>query len=111
MDGLIVPRCQWETRGESSTILREMTDARHDPGPERARWRADSLGPVGRIELEGAEVRIGTAGWTDRTLTAPGVFYPQTVRTPEGGFRYYASCFSMVKADMGFYAIPDRGLT
>lgn len=88
-----------------------MTDARHDPGPERARSRAESLGPVGRIEVEGAEVRIGTAGWTDRTLTAPGVFYPPTVKTPEDRLRYYASRFSMVEADMGFYAIPDRALT
>jgi uncharacterized protein YecE (DUF72 family) len=88
-----------------------MTDARHDPGPERARSRTESLGPVGRIEVEGAEVRIGTAGWTDRTLTAAGVFYPPTVKTPEDRLRYYASRFSMVEADMGFYAIPDRGLT
>ncbi|HET7371732.1 MAG TPA: DUF72 domain-containing protein, partial [Gemmatimonadaceae bacterium] len=88
-----------------------MTDARHDPGPERSRSRVESLGPVGRIEVEGAEVRIGTAGWTDRTLTAPGVFYPPTVKTPEDRLRYYGSRFSMVEADMGFYAIPDRGLT
>ena len=88
-----------------------MTDARHDPGPERARSRVESLRPVGRIEAEGAEVRIGTAGWTDRTLTAPGVFYPPTVKTPEDRLRYYASRFSMVEADMGFYAIPDRAVT
>ena len=88
-----------------------MTDVRHDPGPERARSRVESLRPVGRIEAEGAEVRIGTAGWTDRTLTAPGVFYPPTVKTPEDRLRYYASRFSMVEADMGFYAIPDRAVT
>jgi len=86
-------------------------DTRHDPGPEAARAREAPLSDVGRIHIEGADVRIGTAGWTDRTLTAPGVFYPPEARTPEDRLRYYASRFSMVEADMGFYAIPDRRLT
>ena len=88
-----------------------MTDLRHDPGAESARAREASLPDVGRIFVDGADVRIGTAGWTDRTLTAPGVFYPPDVKTPEDRLRYYASRFSMVEADMGFYAIPDRALT
>ena len=88
-----------------------MADTRHDPGTEAARSREAMLPDVGRISLEGADVRIGTAGWTDRTLTAAGVFYPAEVKTPEDRLRYYASRFSMVEADMGFYAIPDRALT
>src|SRR6185503_11369105 len=48
------------------------------------------------------------AGWTDRTLTARGVFYPDDAKTPEARLRHYASRFSMVEADAGFYAIPDR---
>lgn len=88
-----------------------MTDVRHDPGVESARAREASLPDVGRISVEGADVRVGTAGWTDRTLTAPGVFYPASVKTPEDRLRHYASRFSMVEADMGFYAIPDRALT
>jgi uncharacterized protein YecE (DUF72 family) len=54
-----------------------------------------------------AEIRVGTAGWTDRTLTARGVFYPADATTPESRLRYYASRFSLVEADAGFYAIPD----
>ncbi len=54
-----------------------------------------------------AEIRVGTAGWTDRTLTARGVFYPADAKTPESRLRYYASRFSLVEADAGFYAIPD----
>src|SRR5512146_3162034 len=87
-----------------------MADTRHDPGTEAARSREAMLPDVGRISIEGADVRIGTAGWTDRTLTAAGVFYPAEVKTPEDRLRYYASRFSMVEADMGFYAIPDRAL-
>src|SRR5947207_2975507 len=63
------------------------------------------------IRIRGAEVLVGTAGWTDRTLTARGVFYPEGVSTPEARLRYYASRFSMVEADVGFYAIPDRAMT
>jgi uncharacterized protein YecE (DUF72 family) len=41
-------------------------------------------------------------------MTARGVFYPDTAKTPEDRLRYYASQFSLVEADAGFYAIPDR---
>lgn len=87
-----------------------MTDRPHDPGPEAARERAPELD--GRVlRLGGAEVRVGTASWTDKTLTTKGVFYPNGVSTPEGRLRYYASRFPLVEADMGFYAIPDRATT
>jgi uncharacterized protein YecE (DUF72 family) len=41
-------------------------------------------------------------------MTARGVFYPGDAKTPEARLRYYASRFSLVEADAGFYAIPDR---
>ena len=41
-------------------------------------------------------------------MTARGVFYPDDVKTPEARLRYYASRFSLVEADAGFYAMPDR---
>jgi hypothetical protein len=87
------------------------SDTRHDPGPELARRRADEHADGRRVLIEGADVRVGTAGWTDKTLTASGVFYPSQVKKPEDRLRYYASRFSLVEADMGFYAIPDRSLT
>ena len=68
------------------------------------------LSTVGAIDLTvPANVcwgNAGTASWTDRTMTARGVFYPSNVSTPEARLRYYASVFPLVEADVGFYAIP-----
>ena len=88
-----------------------MSDTRHDPGTDRAKARADSHSFSRRFTIGSTDVRVGTAGWTDRTLTARGVFYPDDAKTPEERLRYYASRFALVEADMGFYAIPDRALT
>ena len=87
-----------------------MLDAQHDPGPTAAGERAPAESAERPLRVGGAEVRIGTASWTDRTMTARGVFYPDKVSTPEARLRYYASRFSMVEADVGFYAIPDRSM-
>jgi uncharacterized protein YecE (DUF72 family) len=86
------------------------TDTRHDPGSSAATERIGQASAAAPIHLRASEIRIGTASWTDRTLTAPGVFYPKDVNTPETRLRYYASRFSMVEADMGFYAIPEPQL-
>jgi uncharacterized protein YecE (DUF72 family) len=84
----------------------------HDPGVDEARRRAASAeGVAAPMSRHGAEIRVGTAGWTDKTLTPKGVFYPDDAKTPEGRLRYYASRFPIVEADMGFYAIPDRLVT
>jgi uncharacterized protein YecE (DUF72 family) len=88
-----------------------MTGNPHDPGADAVVSRMGESIAAAPIHKGKAEIRIGTAGWTDRTLTAKGVFYPGTVKTPEDRLRYYASRFSMVEADMGFYAIPDRSIT
>jgi len=90
-----------------------MTTATHDPGVDEARRRASSHDAATGTPLErnGAQIRVGTAGWTDKTLTAKGVFYPEHAKTPEGRLRHYASCFPIVEADMGFYAIPDPVVT
>ena len=53
-------------------------------------------------------VRIGTASWTDPTMTAPGVFYPADADTPEERLRYYASQFPVVEVDATYYALPTR---
>ena len=88
-------------------------DQTHDPGTDGANRRASSqqTAPAKPMTRNGAELRVGTAGWTDKTLTPKGVFYPDDVKTPEDRLRYYASRFSIVEADMGFYAIPDRLIT
>ena len=87
-------------------------DPLHDPGVGPARERAESLGKVAtRILLPRSQILLGTASWTDATMTAPGVFYPEDATTPEARLRHYASVFPMVEADAGYYAIPAREVT
>ena len=87
--------------------------AAHDPGVAEALRRSPAAGtealevPVLRTE-SGARLRIGTASWTDPTMVAPGVFYPDGVATPEARLRYYASRFPLVEVDSTYYAIPAR---
>jgi len=51
------------------------------------------------------QIRVGTAGWTDRTLIASG-WYPAEASTPERRLRYYASQFPLVEVDSTYYALP-----
>lgn len=87
-------------------------DPSHDPGTAAARLRGDELfeAPVAPTHLHFGEcdVRIGTASWTDPSLTAPGVFYPDRVRTPEQRLKFYSSRFAVVEVDSSFYALPSR---
>jgi uncharacterized protein YecE (DUF72 family) len=81
----------------------------HDPGPEVAGRRGARAGDsaVEPITLpEGAIVRVGTASWTDPTMTAGGVFYPRGTDTAEGRLQYYASQFPLVEIDATYYALP-----
>lgn len=92
--------------------IRQVED--HDPGVDRARDRAEAArGSVDTSRQEGAgrsaaghRICVGTASWTDRTITAPGVFYPVSATTAEARLRYYASQFSMVEVDATYYALP-----
>ena len=81
----------------------------HDPGAEVAgRRAADVLGAaVEPIALaHGATVRVGTASWTDPTMTAGEVFYPRGTDSAEGRLQYYASQFPLVEIDATYYALP-----
>jgi uncharacterized protein YecE (DUF72 family) len=85
--------------------------AHHDPGTSAASHRASSVGdaPAQGVTLRnGHRIRIGTAGWTDKTLLAPGLFYPADVDTPEDRLRYYASRFPLVEIDSSYYGLPVR---
>jgi uncharacterized protein YecE (DUF72 family) len=85
-------------------------DAAHDPGPAAALTRAAAL-PQQLTPLRarsGARVLIGVASWTDPTMTAAGVFYPEGVKSPEARLRYYASRFPLVEVDATYYALPAR---
>lgn len=80
----------------------------HDPGTDAARARAEVLdaSTPALVRVGGTAVRFGTASWTDPTLLAPGVFYPERVTTPEARLKYYARLFSMVEVDSSYYALP-----
>jgi uncharacterized protein YecE (DUF72 family) len=53
------------------------------------------------------QIRVGTAGWTDRSLIASG-WYPAQARTPEQRLRYYASQFPLAEVDATYYALPSE---
>jgi uncharacterized protein YecE (DUF72 family) len=82
----------------------------HDPGPDAAGARGESHATAARdpLSIGRASVRIGTASWTDPTMTAPGVFYPPDAGTAEDRLVYYANQFPLVEVDATYYALPAR---
>ena len=56
------------------------------------------------------EITIGTASWTDPTITKGGVFYPRGVSSSEDRLRYYASQFPTVEVDSTYYSLPERAI-
>jgi uncharacterized protein YecE (DUF72 family) len=53
-----------------------------------------------------ANILIGTASWTDKTLIACGRFYPPEARSAEAKLRYYATQFPIVEVDSSYYGMP-----
>ena len=82
----------------------------HDPGVEAAGRRSEETGDAAGspIKVGKGEVRLGTASWTDPTMTASGVFYPEGARTAEDRLKFYASQFSMVEVDATYYVLPSK---
>jgi uncharacterized protein YecE (DUF72 family) len=86
----------------------------HDPGVGVARRRAEEVAgdAAEPIRLgDGHVVRVGTASWTDPTMTAAGVFYPEGASSAEERLRYYASRFSLVEVDATYYALPQEAMS
>jgi uncharacterized protein YecE (DUF72 family) len=54
-----------------------------------------------------ADILIGTASWTDKTLIGCGRFYPNDARSAEAKLRFYATQFPMVEVDSSYYGIPS----
>jgi uncharacterized protein YecE (DUF72 family) len=80
----------------------------HDPGPDAARERATAVERAASLPLTtagGATIRIGTASWTDPTMTAPGVFYPRGAESAEERLAFYAGTFPIVEVDATYYAL------
>jgi uncharacterized protein YecE (DUF72 family) len=85
----------------------------HDPGPDVAGERALAVAGAAAMPLvtaAGATIRIGTASWTDPTMTAPGVFYPRGGDSAEERLTYYAGTFPIVEIDATYYALPSAAV-
>src|ERR1700759_115446 len=52
-----------------------------------------------------ADIRVGTASWTDKTLIESG-WYPPEANNPERRLRYYTRQFPLVEVDSSYYALP-----
>ena len=81
----------------------------HDPGPDNASARATAVESAAAEPIEaaaGSRVLVGTASWTDPTMTASGVFYPAGSDNAEQRLAYYASTFPVVEVDATYYALP-----
>ncbi len=92
-------------------IETETRDRAHDPGPEEAARRAAPIDTLAAAPIEppgGGPIRVGTASWTDPTMTAPGVFYPAGADSAEERLIFYASRFPIVEVDATYYALPAR---
>jgi uncharacterized protein YecE (DUF72 family) len=88
-----------------------MTDATHDPGPDAAAERFVGPPDVAAEPIavgDRGTIRIGTASWTDPTMTAAGVFYPTGADSAEERLQYYASRFPVVEVDATYYSLPNR---
>jgi uncharacterized protein YecE (DUF72 family) len=82
----------------------------HDPGSDAAGERALAVERAASEPLvtpRGTTIRIGTASWTDPTMTAPGVFYPRGLEGAEERLGYYAATFPIVEVDATYYALPS----
>jgi uncharacterized protein YecE (DUF72 family) len=95
--------------GQADAMFDSGTSAPQDPGAEEANRRAAAVERAASLPLSlpgGHTIRIGTASWTDPTMTAPGVFYPRGTDTAEERLAYYASTFPIVEVDATYYALP-----
>ncbi|GAA2876888.1 hypothetical protein Acy02nite_06600 [Actinoplanes cyaneus] len=55
-------------------------------------------------------IRIGTCGWTDKTLIESG-WYPAAADNPEKRLAYYARQFPVVEVDSTYYGPPNERTT
>src|SRR3954471_1637714 len=92
-------------------MAKATAEASHDPGPDAAREHLRGIEDAAVEPIKppsGGTIRIGTASWTDPTMTAPGVFYPTGQDSAEERLTYYASRFPLVEVDSTYYSLPVR---
>ncbi|HVL99321.1 MAG TPA: DUF72 domain-containing protein [Egibacteraceae bacterium] len=60
--------------------------------------------------MSGRRLRVGTASWTDRTLTQESDWYPSRSMSATERLRFYASVFPVVEVDATYYFPPTPDL-
>ncbi len=53
-------------------------------------------------------VKVGIAGWIDKSLIDSGLFYPMNAKSSEERLQFYASQFSLVEVDSTYYGMPKK---
>jgi uncharacterized protein YecE (DUF72 family) len=56
------------------------------------------------------DIRVGTASWTDKTLTKDSDWYPKKSMSAKERLAFYASVFPMVEVDATYYHPPTEQL-
>ncbi len=81
------------------------------PAPPASLY-AEARGLAARAQLPAVlgNVRFGTAGWSDASLSRGELFYPKGVSTPEARLRFYAEQFRLVEVDATYYALLSADL-
>ena len=96
------------TPGRAARYPVAMTETVHDPVLTPRRRPSTARRMLPRTPSGGGTVRIGTASWTDPTMTAAGVFYPTGADSAEERLQFYASRFPLVEVDATYYSLPVR---
>ncbi|HTA91111.1 MAG TPA: DUF72 domain-containing protein [Polyangiaceae bacterium] len=66
---------------------------------------AHGLAAQAALPARVGNVRFGTAGWSDASLSRAELFYPKAVKSPETRLRFYAEHFALVEVDATYYAL------
>src|SRR5713226_1775682 len=53
-------------------------------------------------------VKVGIAGWIDKSLIDSRLFYPMNAKTSEERLHFYASQFHLVEVDSTYYGMPKK---
>src|SRR5918995_4441172 len=111
VDGHAPARCRASRHRPERMCAMQIADRTdHDPGPDGAAARVADIEAVAAepIDIGESRILVGTASWTDPTMTASGVFYPTGADSAEERLQYYASRFPLVEVDATYYSLPAR---
>ncbi|HET9958291.1 MAG TPA: DUF72 domain-containing protein [Polyangiaceae bacterium] len=75
------------------------------PVDESKSHDASALAETAPLPARISNIRLGTAGFTDRTLIESRSFYPRGVTSSEARLRHYAAHFPLVEIDATYYSL------